>query len=140
MKKIFALALVCSLLVTGVCFAEKSKLKKKTWTPVQTRTENSVQVQDFYNHKELYHEGNKQVGLWFVTFLPDRKKGEYAYFYEAIVMDYENGKYRIIRTYQADKKNKIDKKTDKRFANADWKDISGTKYETLYRRMKPSIW
>ena len=32
MKKIFALALVCSLLVTGVCFAEKSKLKKKTWT------------------------------------------------------------------------------------------------------------
>ena len=140
MKKIIVFAMLLSLFVTGVCFAEKSKLKKKTWTSVQTRTENSLQVQDFYNHKELYHEGTKQVGLWFATFIPDRKSPEYSYFYEAVVMDYATGKYRIIRTYQADKKNKIDKTTDKRFADAAWNDISGTKYETLYRRMKPSIW
>lgn len=140
MKKIFVFTLLLSLLITGVCFAEKSKLKKKTWNAVQTRTEDAVQVQDFYNHKELYHEGTKQVGLWFATFVPDRKLPAYSYFYEAVVMDYETGKYRVIRSYQADKKNKIDKATDKRFANAEWKDISGTKYETLYRRMKPSIW
>ena len=105
MKKIVVLSLVLLLIFTGVCSAEKSKLKKKTWTPVQTRTENSVSVQDFYNHKELYHEGAKQVGLWFATFIPDRDKKEYAYFYEAVVMDYDTGKYRVIRTYQANKKN-----------------------------------
>ena len=73
MKKALTLALIFVVLITGVCFAEKSKLKKKTWTPVQTRTENSVEVQDFYNHMEVYHEGDKQVGLWFVTFIPTRK-------------------------------------------------------------------
>ena len=140
MKKIVMLSLVLLLIFTGVCSAEKSKLKKKTWTPIQTRVENNLQVQDFYNHKELYHEGAKQVGLWFATFIPDRDKKEYAYFYEAVVMDYDTGKYRVIRTYQANKKNKIDKETDKRFPDAEWKDISGTKYETLYHRMKPSIW
>ena len=40
MKKILTLSIIFSLLITGVCFAEKSKLKKKTWTPVQTRVEN----------------------------------------------------------------------------------------------------
>ncbi len=140
MKKVFAITMALVLFVTGICFAEKHKLKKKDWSPVQTRTEKSGQVQDFYNHKELYHEGAKQVGLWFVTFVPDRKPPEYSYFYEAVVMDYETGKYRIIRVYQADKKNKIDKATDKRFADAEWEKISGTKYETLYHRMKPSIW
>ena len=73
MKKIITLSLVLLLLFSGVCFAEKSKLKKNTWTPVQTRTDNSVEVQDFYNHKEVYHEGDKQVGLWFVTFIPNQK-------------------------------------------------------------------
>ena len=53
MKKVFALALVFSLMISGICFAEKSKLKKKIWTPVQERTEGSVQVQDFYNHQEV---------------------------------------------------------------------------------------
>ena len=55
MKKILTLSLVLLLLFSGVCFAEKSKLKKNTWTPVQTRTDHSVEVQDFYNHKEVYH-------------------------------------------------------------------------------------
>ena len=140
MKKVLMLSLVFVLLITGVCFAEKSKLKKKTWTPVQTRIENSIEVQDYYNHKEVFHEGEKQVGLWFATFIPDRKSPAYSYFYEAIVMDYATEKYRIIRSYQANKKNKIDKETDKRFSNAEWKNVSETKYETLYRRMKPSIW
>ena len=52
MKKILTLSLVLLLLFSGVCFAEKSKLKKNTWTPVQTRTDNSVDVQDFYNHRK----------------------------------------------------------------------------------------
>ena len=140
MKKVLMLTLVFILLITGVCFAEKSKLKKKTWTPVQTRIDNSIEVQDFYNHKELYHEGEKQVGLWFVTFVPEQKSPAYSYFYEAGVMDYTTAKFRIIRTYQSNKKNKIDKETDKRFSDAEWKNIAGTKYETLYRKMRPSIW
>lgn len=106
MKKILTLSLVLLLLFSGVCFAEKSKLKKNTWTPVQTRTDNSVEVQDFYNHKEVYHEGDKQVGLWFVTFIPNQKGAAHSYFYEAVVLDYAKGRYRIIRAYQADKKNK----------------------------------
>lgn len=85
MKKILTLSLVLLLLFSGVCFAEKSKLKKNTWTPVQTRTDNSVEVQDFYNHKEVYHEGDKQVGLWFVTFIPNQKGAAHSYFYEAVV-------------------------------------------------------
>jgi len=140
MKKTLTLALVFVMLITGVCFAEKSKLKKKTWTPVQTRTENSVEVQDFYNHTEVYHEGDKQVGLWFVTFIPNQKGVAHSYFYEAVVMDYAKGQYRIIRAYQADKKNKKVKTSDQRFIGAEWKDIAGTKYETLYHRMKPLIW
>ena len=88
MKKIITLSLVLLLLFSGVCFAEKSKLKKNTWTPVQTRTDNSVEVQDFYNHKEVYHEGDKQVGLWFVTFIPNQKGAAHSYFYEAVVLDY----------------------------------------------------
>lgn len=140
MKKTLTLTLIFVMLITGVSFAEKTKLKKKTWTPVQTRKENSVEVQDFYNHKEVYHEGDKQVGLWFVTFIPNQKGAAHSYFYEAVVMDYANGRYRIIRAYQADKKNKKVKTSDQRFVDAEWKEIAGTKYETLYHRMKPSIW
>jgi hypothetical protein len=140
MKKILTLSLVLLLLFSGVCFAEKSKLKKNTWTPVQTRTDNSVEVQDFYNHKEVYHEGDKQVGLWFVTFIPNQKGAAHSYFYEAVVLDYAKGRYRIIRAYQADKKNKKVKTSDQRFVDAECKSIAGTKYETLYHRMKPSIW
>ena len=140
MKKILTLSIIFSLLITGVCFAEKSKLKKKTWTPVQTRVENLLEVQDFYNHKEVYHEGDKQVGLWFVTFIPNQKGVAHSYFYEAVVMDYGTGQYRIIRAYQADRKNKKVKTSDQRFIDAEWKGIAGTKYETLYHRMKPSIW
>ncbi|MBR4907646.1 MAG: hypothetical protein IKZ43_01345 [Acidaminococcaceae bacterium] len=140
MKKVFTLALLFALILSGVCFAEKSKLKKKTWTPVQERMENSVQVQDFYNHKEVYHEGEKQVGLWFVTFIPNQKGAAHSYFYEAVVMDYAKGQYRIIRAYQADNKNKKVNTSDQRFIDAEWKDIAGTKYEILYYRMKPSIW
>ena len=126
MKKIITLSLVLLLLFSGVCFAEKSKLKKNTWTPVQT--------------KEVYHEGDKQVGLWFVTFIPNQKGAAHSYFYEAVVLDYAKGRYRIIRAYQADKKNKKVKTSDQRFVDAEWKSIAGTKYETLYHRMKPSIW
>ena len=115
MKKILTLSIIFSLLITGVCFAEKSKLKKKTWTPVQTRVENLLEVQDFYNHKEVYHEGDKQVGLWFVTFIPNQKGVAHSYFYEAVVMDYGTGRYRIIRAYQADRKNKKVKTSDQRF-------------------------
>ena len=140
MKKVFALALVFSLMLSGVCFAEKSKLKKIIWTQVQERTEGSVQVQDFYNHQEVYHEGDKQIGLWFVTFIPNQKDAAHSYFYEAVVMDYANGKYKVIRAYQADRKNKKVKTSDQRFTDAEWKEIAGTKYETLYHRMKPSIW
>jgi len=140
MKKIVLFLLIFSVLCSGICFAEKSKLKKKTWTPVQVRTENKLEVQDFYNHKELHHEGAKQVGLWFVTFIPDRDKTEYSYFYEAVVFDFSSGRYRMVRTYQANKKNKIDKGTDKWYPESAWEPISGTKYEALYRRMKPSIW
>ena len=50
MKKVLTLSIIFALLITGECFAEKSKLKKKTWTPVQTRVENSIEVQDSYNH------------------------------------------------------------------------------------------
>ena len=50
------------------------------------------------------------------------------------------GKYRIIRAYQADRKNKKAETSDQRFADAEWKDIAGTKYEVLCHRMKPSIW
>ncbi|HBX74626.1 MAG TPA: hypothetical protein DEG55_00510 [Acidaminococcaceae bacterium] len=140
MKKILTISLIFTLLFTGVCFAEKSKLKKKSWTPVQTRVENSIEVQDFYNHMEVHHEGDKQIGLWFVTFIPNQKGVAHSYFYEAVVMDYTTGKYRIIRAYQADRKNKKVKTSDQRFIDPEWKAISGTKYETLYYRMKPSIW
>ena len=129
MKKIITLSLVLLLLFSGVCFAEKSKLKKNTWTPVQTRTDNSVEVQDFYNHKEVYHEGDKQVGLWFVTFIPNQKGVAHSYFYEAVVLDFAKGQYRVIRAYQADKKNKKVKTSDQRFVDAEWKSIAGTKYE-----------
>ena len=97
MKKILTLSLIFALLVSGVCFAEKCKLKKKIWTPVQTRTENSIEVQDFYNHQELHNEGEKQIGLWFVTFIPNQKGAAHSYFYEAAVLDYGTGKYKIIR-------------------------------------------
>ena len=73
MKKILTLSIIFSLLITGVCFAEKSKLKKKTWTPVQTRVENSLEVQDFYNHKEVYHEGDKQSVCGLSRLFPIRK-------------------------------------------------------------------
>ena len=140
MRKILTLSLIFAVLITGVCFAEKHKLKKKTWTPVQTRTENSVEVQDFYNHMEVYHEGDKQIGIWFVTFIPNQKGATHSYFYEAAVLDYGTGKYKIIRAYQADKKNKKVKTSDQRFVDPEWKDITGTKYETLYYRMKPLAW
>ena len=140
MKKIITLSLIFSLLITGVCFAEKHKLKKKIWTPVQTRTENSLEVQDFYNHMEVYYEGDKQVGLWFVTFIPNQKGVAHSYFYEAVVLDYATDKYRIIRAYQADRKNKKVKTSDQRFDDAEWIDIAGTKYEELYNRMRPIAW
>ena len=108
MKKILTLSLVLLLLFSGVCFAEKSKLKKNTWT--------------------LYHEGDKQVGLWFVTFIPNQKGAAHSYFYEAVVLDYAKNQYRIIRAYQADKKNKKVKTSDQRFVDAEWKSIAGTKY------------
>ena len=139
-KRIIALTMLFAFVISGVCFAEKHKLKKKLWTPVQERTENSVQVQDFYNHQELHQEGDKQIGLWFVTFIPNQKGEAHSYFYEAVVMDYANGTYRIIRAYQADRKNKKVKTSDQRFADAEWKDIAGTKFETLYHRLRPSIW
>ena len=140
MKKTLTLSLIFVFLITGACFAEKHKLKKKTWTPVQTRTENSGEVQDFYNHMEVYHEGDKQVGLWFVTFVPNQKGASHSYYYEAVVMDYAAGKYKIVRIYQADRKNKKVKKSDRRFTDAQWQDIAGTKYEALYHRMKPAAW
>ena len=112
MKKILTLSIIFALVVTSVCCAEKSKLKKKTWTPVQTRVENSIEVQDFYNHMEVHHEGDKQIGLWFVTFIPNQKGVAHSYFSEAVVMDYGTGKYRIIRAYQADRKNKKVKRKD----------------------------
>ena len=37
MKKIITLSLVLLLLFSGVCFAEKSKLKKNTWTLLQSQ-------------------------------------------------------------------------------------------------------
>ena len=107
---------------------------------VDAGADNSVEVQDFYNHKEVYHEGDKQVGLWFVTFIPNQKGVAHSYFYEAVVLDFAKGQYRVIRAYQADKKNKKVKTSDQRFVDAEWKSIAGTKYETLYHRMKPSIW
>ena len=140
MKKILTLSLIFALLVSGVCFAEKCKLKKKIWTPVQTRTENSIEVQDFYNHQELHNEGEKQIGLWFVTFIPNQKGAAHSYFYEAAVLDYGTGMYRVIRAYHADRKNKKVKTSDQRFVDAEWKDIAGSKYETLYHRMKPISW
>ena len=140
MKKILTLSLVIVMLATGVCFAEKHKLKKKTWIPVQTRVENSIEVQDFYNHMEVHQEGDRQIGLWFVTFIPNQKGTAHSYFYEAVVFDYRSGKYRIIRAYQADRKNKKVKTSDQRFVDAEWKSISGAKYETLYNRMKPISW
>ena len=140
MKKILTLSLVFIVMISSVCFAEKSKLKKNIWTPVQTRIDNSLEVQDFYNHQELHQEGDKQIGLWFVIFIPNQKGTAHSYFYEAVVMDYAIGKYKVIRAYQADKKNKKIKTSDQRFADAEWKSIDGTKFETLYRRLRPSIW
>lgn len=140
MRNILTLSIIFALLITGVCSAEKSKLKKKTWIPVQTRVENSLEVQDFYNHMEVHQEGDKQIGLWFVTFIPNQKGVGHSYFYEAVVMDYGAGQYRIIRAYEADWKNKKVKTSDQRFVDAEWKNIAGTKYETLYYRMKPVSW
>ena len=55
-------------------------------------------------------------------------------------MDYAAGKYKIVRAYQADRKNKKVKTSDQRFVDAQWQDITGTKYEVLYHRIKPIAW
>jgi len=141
MKKIGLIVLILVLLTTSVCFAEKCRLKKKQWSPFQIRTEKGIEVTDYYNRFGIYkYEKDKQIGLYIATFVPEQKEPDYSYFHEAVVFDYGAGKYAVIKTYQANRKNKIDKETEKTFLPENWQDISGSKYEKLYSMIRPPIW